>query len=632
MRKKINFSLDRLKIFLFGDPLPTSAQEEERLSNPEALAILSSDALSSVAYASQEIVLVLSLAGAAALQYTLPITAMIVLLMVIVGVSYSQTIKAYPRGGGSYRVSHDNLGVSAGLVAGASLSLDYLLTVAVSVAAGISALTSYLPGLETLRVPLCLLAVLILMLANLRGVRSSAKVMSLPTYMFLGTILLLVAVGLIQLMQGSLPALAASEQQQLLNEAVSHHQSSATMAIGPVLMMRAFSSGCAALTGIEAISDSVMAFRPVEWRNARRVLTTMVVLLAVMFLGISLLASKTGLLYLENGPTLLYQIGEKVFGNGPLLLLLQLGTFLILLLAANTAYADFPRLAAFLAQDGFMPRQLASLGDRLVFSNGIISLSIGAGALLIIFGGSVSRLIPLYAVGVFTSFTLSQAGMVVHWWKERSPGWKLKSFINGFGSLVTLIVTFVLLFSKFHQGAWLIVITVPLLVFLFSAINKHYKHVAKRLRIATDVKLHLPIAPSGGTSPVIVLVGQLHRGSFEAVRYARSIATELVAVHVDLGNGKAELFKQQWQKQLPDIPLMVLESPYRSLINPVIEFVEDFENQHRKGANLFCTVVLPVFVTRHRWEALLHNHSTYFLRSALRAKGTRIITTVGFYL
>jgi ABC-type multidrug transport system fused ATPase/permease subunit len=279
-----------------------------------------------------------------------------------------------------------------------------------------------------------------------------------------------------------------------------------------------------------------------------------------------------------------------------------------------------------------MPRQLASLGDRLVFSNGIISLSIGAGALLIIFGGSVSRLIPLYAVGVFTSFTLSQAGMVVHWWKERSPGWKLKSLINGFGSLVTLIVTFVLLFSKFHQGAWLIVITVPLLVFLFSAINKHYKHVAKRLRIATDVKLHLPIAPSGGTSPVIVLVGQLHRGSFEAVRYARSIATELVAVHVDLGNGKAEIFKHQWQKQLPDIPLMVLESPYRSLINPVIEFVEDFENQHRKGANLFCTVVLPVFVTRHRWEALLHNHSTYFLRSALRAKGTRIITTVGFYL
>lgn len=632
MPVKLNSSLDRLKNFLFGDPLPTSAHEEERLSNPEALAILSSDALSSVAYASQEIVLVLSLAGAAALQYTLPITAMIVLLMVIVGVSYSQTIKAYPLGGGSYRVSHDNLGVSAGLVAGASLSLDYLLTVAVSVAAGISALTSYLPGLETLRVPLCLLAVVILMFANLRGVKSSAKVMSLPTYMFLGTILLLVAVGLIQLMQGSLPALAAPEQQQLLNEAASHHQSSATMAIGPVLMMRAFSSGCAALTGIEAISDSVMAFRPVEWRNARRVLTTMVVLLAVMFLGISLLASKTGLLYLENGPTLLYQIGEKVFGNGPLLLLLQLGTFLILLLAANTAYADFPRLAAFLAQDGFMPRQLASLGDRLVFSNGIISLSIGAGALLIIFGGSVSRLIPLYAVGVFTSFTLSQAGMVVHWWKERSTGWKLKAYINGFGSLVTLIVTVVLLFSKFHQGAWLIVIAVPILVCLFNAINKHYKHVAKRLRLATDVKLNLPIAPSGGTSPVIVLVGQLHRGSFEAVRYAHSIATELVAVHVDLGNGKAEAFKQQWQKQLPNIPLMVLESPYRSLINPVVEFVEDFENQHRKGANLFCTVVLPVFVTRHRWEALLHNQSTYFLRSALRAKGTRIITTVGFYL
>lgn len=633
MASQLNYVFERFKRILFGNPLPTSAHAEERLSNGEALAILSSDALSSVAYATQEIVLVLSLAGAAALQFTLPITGMIVLLMIIVGVSYSQTIKAYPQGGGSYRVSHDNLGPSAGLVAGASLSLDYLLTVAVSVAAGISALTSYFPNLDGIRVPLCLVAVLILMLANLRGVRSSAQAMSLPTYLFLASILLLLAMGMIQLLQGSLTPLAVTEQQQLLDQAASaHHHGNNMMALGPVLLMRAFSSGCAALTGIEAISDSVMAFRPVEWRNARRVLATMVILLAIMFVGISLLASKLGLIYLENGPTILYQIGEKVFGNNPLLLILQLGTLLILLLAANTAYADFPRLAAFLAQDGFMPRQLASLGDRLVFSNGIIALSIGAGALLVIFGGSVSRLIPLYAVGVFTSFTLSQAGMVVHWWKERIYGWRVKAWINGFGALITALVTLVLLFSKFHQGAWLIVIAVPLLVLLFLTINNHYRQVSKRLRLATDVKLNLPPAPLGGTSPVIVLVGQLHRGSFEAVRYARSIATELVAVHVDLGHGKAEAFRKQWNIQLPDVPLMILDSPYRSLINPVVDFVKEFEQQHRKGTNLFCTVVLPVFVTRHRWEALLHNQSTYFLRSALRANGTRIITTVGFYL
>ena len=280
-----------------------------------------------------------------------------------------------------------------------------------------------------------------------------------------------------------------------------------------------------------------------------------------------------------------------------------------------------------------MPRQLASLGDRLVFSNGIVFLSIGAGLLLVLFGGSVSRLIPLYAVGVFTSFTLSQAGMVIHWLKERSRGWRVKALINGFGAVVTAVVTAVLLFSKFHQGAWLIVLAVPLLVTIFLTIHNHYRLVSKRLRLATDVKLSLPAAPApGGAAPVVVLVGQLHRGSYEAVRYAHSIATELVAVHVDLGHGKAEAFRRQWAKQLPQVPLVILDSPYRSLTTPVVDFVHKFEEQHRKGANLFCTVVLPVFVTRHRWEALLHNQSTYFLRSALRGKGTRVITTVGFYL
>ncbi|WP_255108448.1 APC family permease [Synechococcus sp. RedBA-s] len=404
-----------LRRWLIGEPLPTSAHAEERLSNGEALAILSSDALSSVAYATQEIVLVLSLAGAAALGATVPITGLIVALMLVVAISYRQTIKAYPHGGGSYRVSHDNLGVVPGLVAGASLAIDYVLTVSVSVAAGIAAITSYMPALATERIPLCLLAVGVLMLVNLRGVRSSAGLLSLPTFLFMGTVVTLVVMGLVKLRLGLLPPLDAAAQARQLAEA----QGGELAALGPVLLMRAFSSGCAALTGIEAISDSVMVFRPVEWRNARRVLTGMVIVLAVMFSGISVLASQMGLVYVENGPTLLYQLGERIFANGLLLSVLQLSTLLILLLAANTAYADFPRLAAFLAQDGYMPRQLASLGDRLVFSNGIALLSGFATVLLVLFDGSVTRLIPLYAVGVFTSFTLSQAGMVVHWWKQQ---------------------------------------------------------------------------------------------------------------------------------------------------------------------------------------------------------------------
>ena len=621
--------LDNLRRRLIGTPLPTSAHHEERYNNAEALAILSSDALSSVAYATQEIVLVLGMAGAAALSYTLPITALIVGLMLIVATSYRQTIKAYPMGGGSYRVSQQNLGPITGLVAGASLSIDYVLTVAVSVAAGIAALTSYFPALEADRIPLCLLAVVLVMIANLRGVSSSAKFLSVPTYLFMGAVVTMLVAGAIKTGLGQLPPLPLPEQQDLLEAA--HHGANGMHVLGPLLLMRAFSSGCAALTGIEAISDSVAAFRPVEWRNARRVLVVMVLMLAVMFSGISALAHQSGVVYLENGPTLLYQLGERIFGI--LLFVLQMATLLILLLAANTAYADFPRLAAFLAQDGFLPRQLSSLGDRLVFSNGIYALSGLAGLLLVIFNGSVSRLIPLYAVGVFISFTLSQAGMVMHWWKLRERGWASKALLNGFGALITALVGGVLLFSKFTQGAWVVVVAIPLLVSMYLRIRTHYNHVARRLRMATDARLKLPPAPPPGAgTPTVVLVGQLHRGTFEAICFARSIGSDLVAVHVDLGGGRAEAFRDQWMRQVPEVPLQVLESPYRSLVDPVVEFVQRFEKEHRKDKNRFCMIVLPVFVTRHRWENLLHNQSTILLRQALRKRGTRVVTTVGFYL
>jgi amino acid transporter len=621
--------LDNLRRLLIGSPLPTSAHHEERFSNAEALAILSSDALSSVAYATQEIVLVLGMAGSAALGLSVPITGLIIGLMLIVATSYRQTIKAYPLGGGSYRVSQDNLGKIPGLVAGASLSIDYVLTVAVSVAAGIAALTSYFPGLDPYRVPLCLVAVLLVMVTNLRGVSSSAKLLSFPTYLFIAVVMLMLVVGGIKALGGSLPVLGADQQAKLLAHA---SEGGSMLAIGPVLLMRAFSSGCAALTGIEAISDSVAAFRPVEWRNARRVLTVMVLLLATMFGGISALAHHAGLVYTEHGPTLLYQLGQLIFGNGVLLAVLQLATLLILLLAANTAYADFPRLAAFLAQDGFLPRQLASLGDRLVFSNGIFALSGCAALLLVIFNASVTRLIPLYAVGVFISFTLSQAGMVVHWWKQQGSGWLGKALVNGVGAAITTVVALVLLYSKFSYGAWLVLVAIPLLIALFLRIRNHYDDVARRLRMSGDKLLKLPAPPVDGGMPTVVLVGQLHRGSFEAVRFARSVASELVAVHVDLGGDRTQAFIEQWERQVPGVRLVVLQSPYRSLVDPVVDFVKQFEVEHRKDRNRFCMVVLPVFVTQHRWENLLHNQSTILLRQALREQGTRVVTTVGFYL
>jgi amino acid transporter len=625
-------ALNTLRQWLIGQPLPSSAHNEERYGNAEALAILSSDALSSVAYATQEIVLMLGMAGAAALRYTLPLTGLIVGLMVIVGTSYRQTIRAYPHGGGSYRVSEENLGAIPGLVAGASLSIDYVLTVAVSVAAGIAALTSYFPGLEADRVPLCLVAVVLVMVANLRGVSSSARLLSVPTYLFMGMVMLLLVGGAVKVGLGQMLTTPLVEQERILREAHDHAHGHGLMALGPMLLLRAFSSGCAALTGIEAISDSVSAFKPVEWRNARRVLAVMVTMLAVMFSGISALAQQSGVVYVENGPTLLYQLGGRIFGDGPLLALLQLATLLILLLAANTAYADFPRLAAFLARDGYLPRQLASLGDRLVFSNGIYALSGFAALLLIVFQGSVSRLIPLYAVGVFLSFTLSQTGMVVHWWKQRDRSWLGKALVNGLGAVITAVVTVVLLVSKFTQGAWLVVLTIPILVAIFLRIHTHYKHVSRRLRLAKEVLLKLPPPPSSGGTPTVVLVGQLHRGTFEAIRFARTIASELVAVHVDLGTASTADFRENWLRQVPEVKLEVLDSPYRSLVDPVVEFVRRFEMQHRKDRDRFCVIVLPVFVTRHRWENLLHNQSTILLRNALRAQGTRVVTTVGFYL
>ncbi len=610
-------SLSGLKRLLVGKSLPTSAHAEERLSNAAALAVLSSDALSSVAYATEEILLVLVAAGSNALSYSIPIAAVIMLLLGIVILSYSQTIKAYPNGGGSYIVARENLGLYSGLVAGGSLMIDYILTVTVSVSAGTAALTSAIPELKAHTVLLCLFFMFLIMLVNLRGVKESGNVLMIPTYSFIVGIFLLIGVGLYQQATGNISA-----------EIVTKIPAKEPLTL--FFLLRAFSAGCSALTGVEAISDGVLAFKPPEWKNARRTLIYLGVILGIMFIGITYLANIYHLIPAE-GETAVSQLGRRILGDGIPYYFLQVSTLLILLLAANTSYADFPRLCYFLSRDGFLPRQLSILGDRLVYSNGIIFLSATAAVLVIIFKGDVNSIIPLYAVGVFTSFTLSQAGMVLRWYRLKTTGWQISAVLNGIGALATLVVLTVIVVTKFVAGAWLVVVAIPLLVFIFLSINRHYKYVAERLSIQD-------LAPRGYiprprtatvTHPAIVIIGHLNRGTVEALDYARSIADEIIAVHVDIGSTDREKLRRRWAELESDIQLEIIDSPFRSLIEPIVDFISNYEQQH---PDVLSTIIIPAFVTKNWWEGLLHNQTTLFLKAALRGKRSRVVTTVRYYL
>jgi len=606
----------RLKRFLLGQSLPTSAHAEERLSNAAALAVLSSDALSSVAYATEEILLVLVVAGSGALGLSLPISIAIIVLLAVVVLSYRQTIRAYPQGGGSYIVARENLGIYPGLVAGGSLMIDYILTVTVSISAGTAALTSAVPILRPLTVELCLIFIFLLMLANLRGVRESGKLFMVPTYAFIACIFALIGIGLYQKATGHIsqiyPTIPARESLSLF------------------FILRAFSAGCTALTGVEAISDGVLAFKQPEWKNARLTLLYLGVILGTMFIGISYLA---GLYHIvpEPGQTVVSLLGRQILGNGPFYYFIQITTLLVLLLAANTSFADFPRLCYFLARDGFLPRQLSLLGERLVYSNGIILLSASAAILVIIFRGEVNAVIPLYAVGVFTSFTLSQAGMVRRWFKERTAGWRASAVMNGLGAIATLVVLGVIVSTKFTGGAWMVVVAVPLLVNLFLAINRHYKWVAQRLSIQDLApRGYIPRAKAENiTHPAVVVIGQLNRGTVEALDYARSIADEIVAIHVDVGSTDRDKLQKRWQQLESDIPLVIVESPYREVVAPIVDFIHEFEERHPE---VLSTVIIPAFVPRKWWESFLHNQTAFFLKAALRAKKSRVVTTVRYYL
>jgi amino acid transporter len=614
-----------MRQIVLGSPLPTAEEVVRRLNKVQALAIFSSDALSSVAYATEEILLVLVVAGTGAISLSLPISLVIVGLLAVVVTSYYQTIHGYPSGGGAYIVAHDNLGVGAGLVAAAALLIDYVLTVAVSTTAGIAAITSAFPELRPWRIELCLLAIVLIAWANLRGVRESGRLFAIPTYSFLLVFLALIGTGLVRWASGTLPLSPA---------AASPAGGDAIEALTLFLVLRAFASGCTALTGVEAISNGIPAFRKPEARNAGVTLVAMAVLLGTMFLGISFLARTLGIVPAEH-ETVVSQIGRQVLGEGVLYLALQVTTMLILVLAANTSFAGFPRLAAILARDRYLPRQLTNLGDRLVFANGIVLLAFLAAALVVVFGGQTHRLIPLYAVGVFLSFTLSQAGMVRHWRKERGPTSIWKMAINGLGALATGVVLVVIAGTKFVHGAWIVILLIPVVVWVFSQIRRHYRDVAQQLSLEG---LEPQAWPEQATHPrhkVVVPVSGMHRGTLAALRFARSLSTDVTAVVVDVEPSSTERVAEKWPAWGHGIPLEVLLSPYRSTLGPLLQFLD--ETDRRDADRGPAVVVLPEFLPARWWHHLLHNQTARLVKRALLYRRSltgrdRVIIDVPYHL
>ncbi|MBU0703360.1 MAG: APC family permease [Chloroflexi bacterium] len=590
--------LNKIKHLLVGSPLPTQQLAHERLNKLQAMAAFSPDALSSIAYANQEIYLGLVIAGSAGLALSLPIGLTIAGLLTIVAISYFQTIHGYPSGGGSYIVARDNLGTLPGLIAAAALLIDYLLTAAVSLTAGVEALASAFPALWPYRVLAALVLLAVITLLNLRGLRETGTLMSIPVYLFLGTYLSMLVYGIARALiegPGSLPVVAPP----------------ATEPLTTLLVLHAFSSGCTALTGIEAISNGVPAFRPPQSKNAGRTLIVMALLMGVLFVGS---IGLTQFLAVTAGPeeTILSALARRLLGNGPAYLLIQIATMLILAVAANTGFADFPRVAAILARDDFLPHQLTGLGDRLVFANGIVLLAGASSVLIVAFGGDTHALIPLFAVGAFLAFTLSQTGMVVHWWRERGKGWRLKATFNGLGALATGVTLIVVGVSKFSQGAWITILLIPALVVMFLKIRAHYREVAQQLSLRG---LSAPLESTPRPRRGVIPISGVHRGVIDAVAYAQSISGQVTAVYVELEPGAGEQIREQWERWWPDVPLVVLPSPYRSVIGPLLSFLDETDQQNNDGQ--LATVVLPEFVPAKWWHGLMHNQTAWLIKAAL---------------
>ena len=607
----------QFKRLLVGIPLSTAQLPYERLTKVKALAIFSSDAISSSAYATEAILLILVLAGSGALGTVLPIAGAIALLLMIVAFSYRQTVHAYPSGGGAYIVARANLGTMPGLTAAGALMVDYVLTVSVSIAAGVAAITSAAPALHDERVLLAVLFVGLIMLGNLRGVRESGTIFAAPTYLFIFSFGLMIVVGLVRAFFGGVEAASAPEAQRVV----------ATQSLGLFLILRAFASGSAALTGVEAISNGVPAFKPPESRNAAATLAWMAAILGFLFLGVSLLAHQMHVMPLET-QTVPSQIAKATFGETPLYYLVQVSTTMILVLAANTSFADFPRLASILARDGFLPRQFSFRGDRLNFSHGIGALAILASVLLVIFAADTNRLIPLYALGVFLSFTLSQSGMVVHWWKLREADWRRSIVINGIGAVATGVVAVIIASTKFTHGAWISLLGIGLLIYLFTVIRRHYRRVAEQLEVAVPSLAATPEARPRN-QPVLVPVDKVNEAVRLAVDYARKTSENVTALHVSDDVSEADELGQRWEEVIPDVPLVVIESPYHSFIIPILTYIDALDHSH-PGETI--TVLLPELVPARPWHRFLHNQSAAHLKKALRARPNTLVVGVPYLL
>jgi len=609
--------LNKFKHVLIGSPLPSEQSGEKRLNKIRALAAFSPDALSSIAYANQEIYLGLALAGAAGLALSLPIGLTIAALLIIVAISYFQTIHGYPQGGGSYIVTRQNLGTIPSLVAGAAIMVDYLLTAAVSITAGVEALASAFPFLWEQRVLAALGILLVITLINLRGLKEAGTFMAVPVYLFLFTYLPMLAYGAIRLYldgPGNLPAVAPAAAQPLTT----------------FMILRAFASGCTALTGIEAISDGVPAFRPPQAKNAGKTLVIMAMLMFTLFVGSITLIHSLAIVPTAQ-ETILSALARRLLGSGPLYILIQASTMLVLTVAANTSFADFPRVAYFMARDGFIPRQLGNLGDRLVYSNGILLLAVATAGLIIIFGGDTHSLVPLFAIGAFLAFTLSQSSMVMHWRRERGPHWQIKAAANLAGALATGATLLIVAVGKFTQGAWITILVIPGLVLIFLQIHTHYQEVGKQLSLRG---LPPSLKPSPARRAVIPISG-VHRGMIDAVLFAESIAGDVTGVYVELNPGDSKSVQEMWKRWFPDIPLTVLPSPYRSIIDPLLHFLDETDRQHNDGQ--MAVVVLPEFVPARWWHTLLHNQTSRLIKNALlynrREKGyQRVIIDVPYHL
>lgn len=603
---------------LLGEPLANEQGSHEKYNIPFGLAIMASDAVSSVAYAAQEILFVLIVLGAMAYQWLTWTSFMIIGLLIILTISYIQIIRAYPQGGGAYKVATENLGSKAGLVAGAGLIIDYILTVAVSASAGADAIISAFSSMAQYKVTFVLVIIIVLTILNLRGISESSKIFAIPTYIFIFSMIFMILYGLFKYI--------------VLNihpEPMYAIPSQATEGLSVFLILRAFSSGCSALTGLESVSNSVPNFKEPSTRNAKVVMVLLAFLIFFIFGGTSVLAIFYTAIPIENGPTVISQIATAIFGNGIMYYVIQFSTAIILLMACNTAYTGFPMLMYIVGKDGYAPRQFTIRGKRLSFSFGIVALSFIACFLVAVFNADTHRLIPLYAIGVFTSFTLGQFGMVNHWRSERGRGWKKFAFINGCGAVVSLITGLIILIEKFTEGAFIVTILIPIIILVQLRIKHHYEKVANGLSIS-QLNLKKVNLREKYTHIVVVPIASLNKATIGALQYAQSISDNVIALNISTDKEAMEKLKQRWSELDTDILLVSKYSPFRTVVTPLLKNIELIANSAAKNEKI--TVVVPQFITNERFGEVLHNHTSFFIRETLLKNDNIIVSTFPYHL